>query len=800
MTRLSVIAVLLSVVLMSSGLTAQDSNSKVEVKKLTPELKEKYSNALKDITILRPQQENELFTVPMRPLANPVEGHKSIKDITHSKKPPEISPSTKEFLEKQGKIKSEKKSHQLQGQMTQLPENIRYVGEFEESQAVLVAIPSSSYTSIENQYYQVFTHNFMYYYDAYTPNNQKTQEAMMAYFINCEPGDAIFWPYIWGLSNSPNEIYVVKQPQVIWRSDFGLFNGDTTYRYIWANLINAIQQEAEAWIRITAIGDTTALKNYMSLRGMPLTNYRFFNDIIGEDAFWVRDWGPHGFYYDDNGTQKLGFHDAVYYTGRPFDDIFPRKLLDEVGYNWYDLQIQMEGGNMMTDGWGNVSHGDVVYRNNDTIIFNYKGQSYKSNPDGQYTYDYEEEMWYITEPIILNKQQLDARKKAAFNINDLNLFKSLEYDGGTGHIDLWIKQFDEESMLIANMTDKYSGLTDYQTIQQNRAYLANKTTTFGTKYRFLNAPMPKSYDYHGWDTNYTPPQDGDMPINNNQYNLDPRGYLNGIVVNKSYIYPSFSRGPADPCWQSDEAAREVLKKLLPGYKLVPIDSKVLTPGGGAIHCITMQIPQAPDKLITMKHKPIRDYIPLAESFNISVELISNTDANKFVIYWKKVSDTEWQAIEMATYDNKFYGGTITGNFVKEDTIRYYIAAQKDNEVRKCAPITGGQGADDGYYQFYFDDVSIDELYGFEPKASVIASIYPNPVTNYLNIIFENATEGNVTIEIINPLGQSIMTPVNKYFNKGVFIFDINDLELTTGIYFIKMTTNTGISTANFAVK
>ncbi len=787
MTRLTVI--LLSVILMSSSVAAQDSIQRVQ--KLTPELKENFSKILKEKFIspsLLQEQNGEFKAIPLMISGDKPLNAQSLKSITHSKKPPTLPPAVqekrKEFLDNR---KVEKKSPTLQSQMTQLPQNIRYVGEFEESQAVLVAVPSRPFTYINNGYYQVLTNDFEYYYDdfidEYAPGTPKKDEVKYAYYLECKPGEAIFWPFLY-VDTDPNEIYIVEQKDVRWFSDFGLNNGDTTYRYIWANLTNAIQKEAEVWIRITAINDTTAMKNYMSQNGMPLTNYKFFYEPSGEDAFWARDWGPHGFYYYDNGTQKLGFHDAVYYTGRPFDDVFPRKVLDAKGYNWYDLQVKMEGGNMMTDGYGDASYGDVIYGHN-------------TNTYGQYTYDEAEESWYIADFTPMNKTQLDARMKEAFNMNNPNLVKSLKYDGGTGHIDLWIKQFDEETMLIANMPDKYSGLTDYKLIQENRAYLSAKTTNFGTKYRFLNAPMPKRYD------GPYPTNDGDMPVNNNQYNQDPRGYLNGLVVNKSYIYPSFSRGPSDPCWQNDLQAKEILKKLLPGYKLVPIDSRYLTPGGGAIHCITMQIPQAPEKLIRIKHKPIRDYVELAGGFEVSAELLSNTDANKVVLYWKKINDAEWKSVEMSKgSSNNIYSGTIEGDgtFVKEDTIRYFIAAQKDNEIRKCSPITGGKGAEDGYYEFYFDYVSIDELYGFEPTASVIASVYPNPVSDYMNIIFENAAAGNVTIEILNPLGQTIMIPVNKYFNKGVFIFDVTNLELATGIYFIKMTTNTGTSTANFVVK
>jgi hypothetical protein len=73
---------------------------------------------------------------------------------------------------------------------------------------------------------------------------------------------------------------------------------------------------------------------------------------------------------------------------------------------------------------------------------------------------------------------------------------------------------------------------------------------------------------------------------------------------------------------------------LPGYTLVPIDSRALTPGGGAIHCITMQIPKDPDKVTTITHQPIRDVVELKSSFELTAKLITNSNntATKVSIY------------------------------------------------------------------------------------------------------------------------------------------------------------------------
>jgi hypothetical protein len=89
MTRLSVI--LLSIVLISGSLFAQDTDSKVELKKLTPELKRNFSDILKEKFIspsALKERNDEIKAVPftLTPVdgSNPLDA-KSLKNITLSK-------------------------------------------------------------------------------------------------------------------------------------------------------------------------------------------------------------------------------------------------------------------------------------------------------------------------------------------------------------------------------------------------------------------------------------------------------------------------------------------------------------------------------------------------------------------------------------------------------------------------------------------------------------------------------------------------------------------------------------------
>ena len=70
------------------------------------------------------------------------------------------------------------------------------------------------------------------------------------------------------------------------------------------------------------------------------------------------------------------------------------------------------------------------------------------------------------------------------------------------------------------------------------------------------------------------------------------------------------------------------------------------------------------------------------------------------------------------------------------------------------------------------------------------TIYPNPADDYINIKLEGSLE-LINIEIYNGLGQIIMTTKD-------LIISTRDLE--SGIYFLKVKTNNGISLKNIIVK
>jgi hypothetical protein len=95
--------------------------------------------------------------------------------------------------------------------------------------------------------------------------------------------------------------------------------------------------------------------------------------------------------------------------------------------------------------------------------------------------------------------------------------------------------------------------------------------------------------------------------------------------------------------------------------------------------------------------------------------------------------------------------------------------------------------------FMIDDLSIDFIVGVPDVAQMAEiSIYPNPVTDHLNIT--SGTE-MTQVDIFNQLGQKVISSVVKDTN-----FNMDVAGLNSGVYFVKITTDEGITTKKIMVK
>lgn len=78
----------------------------------------------------------------------------------------------------------------------------------------------------------------------------------------------------------------------------------------------------------------------------------------------------------------------------------------------------------------------------------------------------------------------------------------------------------------------------------------------------------------------------------------------------------------------------------------------------------------------------------------------------------------------------------------------------------------------------------------EPENKGGLNVFPNPANNLINLSFMLNKSSNVTVEIMNSLGQSVYSKTEVY-NSGEFNLTINTNDLSNGVYFLKFSNETG---------
>ncbi|MEI6595654.1 MAG: agmatine deiminase family protein, partial [Bacteroidota bacterium] len=300
----------------------------------------------------------------------------------------------------------------------------------------------------------------------------------------------------------PGEFEESQAILISWSPNFdnlgNVIGVDTSSVYGWisAQCAKYISDELPVWIRIPFAKDSIAIKAWMNNLGWPLTkNYKFF--VLPSDDWWARDFGPNGIYYGSK--DSVGFIDLKYYSGRDKDDKCPLYLSQKLGYQNFASTLNGEGGNLMSDGFGKIFFSSVFIEAN-------------SSPS-------------IHSPTWSKQRTLDTIHNL-FNDTGLINLNKLNCDGGTGHIDLYVKLMDEQTMFVAKYPDTVTS-PDKKIIEDNYQYLTTLKSIYSRPYRIYRIPDPTKDD----GTYYTTCDSMDY---------DARTFINGVTANKLFLYPSYS--------------------------------------------------------------------------------------------------------------------------------------------------------------------------------------------------------------------------------------------------------------------
>lgn len=579
------------------------------------------------------------------------------------------------------------------------------------------------------------------------------------------------WGLTYDMFGNPSLVQTVSVPDVASNSDFAK---------VFANLANAIQKHAQVWIDVWAADDTTTIKDFMAQRGTPLTNYRFF--IHPSNAFWARDYGPVAFYYGDN--DSIAFMDFEYYGGRPLDDKIPIELAKDLGWKCYTNSIEYEGGNILLDGVGSLFTTSALYENNKDTY----GQYYMDTTNGGHS------LGFYTKTALTEEQIRDSLRHL-LNLRNVVVVPALSYDGGTGHIDLYADMWEETGFVAGQYPDGITNaslLKDAQRVETNLDTFTSQLNYFGDNYSRIRVPLPRK-------------DDGTWYTSGANYNRYTRCYANHTFVNDAIIQPVFydttKTGTDAGDVEGNKRAMNVLKTCYPGYRFEEIDVREFDGFGGAIHCITKQIPA--ENPIRIYHQPTHWFNTTQNGGSINIQAIAQNHSgiSGVKLYYMTNEYPYYTEVEMTNEGDNLYSYEVPLSVnVDVDTLRYYFEATSNNGKTITKPMTVVHG---GCYSMPFGKnvTTYNNSFAYDTLADVglkditkqeldnISEIYPNPAVDNATITINNSAD--IYYRIVNLKGQNMQ--MGK-ISQGTNTYKFNTEKLKAGNYWV-IFTDGNLSTA-----
>ena len=129
----------------------------------------------------------------------------------------------------------------------------------------------------------------------------------------------------------------------------------------------------------------------------------------------------------------------------------------------------------------------------------------------------------------------------------------------TGHVDLVAKLADAQTVLVSAPCE----LTSAGRLRAVRDLFRHETNAHGQRYNVIELPTPPLY-FNFW-----------YPIR--------RSYTNALTVNGRVLVPTYGI-------EWDDEALKIYAEAMPNHEIIPIDCKAGANGGGAVHCMTKEIP------------------------------------------------------------------------------------------------------------------------------------------------------------------------------------------------------------------
>jgi len=334
---------------------------------------------------------------------------------------------------------------------------------------------------------------------------------------------------------------------------------------------------------------------------------------------------------------------------------------------------------------------------------------------------------------------------------------NIEY---TGHIDLWTKILNDTLVMVGEYEP---GHPNYTLLNQHADSITRCKNGEGFNFRVVRIPMP-------WSTSNAPPS-----------------YLNSLFVNNKVLVPLWSE-------PEDDTALFIYEQALPGINAVGINCSAMSGSGGAIHCITMQIPG--DMFIHIRHDPLSDTSDTLNPYRARARITtsSNLQTDSTRVFYR-VNNGSFMNVPLSTVVDTpgVYAGYIPAQS-GGDTVEYYLLAKNTENIRRTSP----QHVPPQIYRFVVTGNPGTEEYKNTFPSRVICTS-TNPTNMLLSFSITTTRQEHVHIEIYNALGQRVKTLMTGNYAPGEYsvswhFIDENGVSLPSGAYFYRIVSDSKVQT------
>ena len=315
-----------------------------------------------------------------------------------------------------------------------------------------------------------------------------------------------------------------------------------THDELFAGITAAVVQHGNAGVTLVVedAAHQSDLAGELSARGIDPTHVRYADlsaypyydgpwSTGALDSYWFVDYGP---FWVTDGAGTLAVIDPRYYPDRTNDDAVPAKLADIEGLSIFRPDLNLEGGNLSSDG--------------DGTCFLTRAHQLRNLPLWPYQVDEILYDYFGCEQVIWLEPLVGER---------------------TGHHDMFCKLLTADTFIVG----EYTAAQDAENaaiLDRNAQRLAAARNRHGDPFHVVRVPMPDPGDSWWSGTVW-------------------RTYTNSILVNDLVLVPTY----ADETSQ-EAAALAVYESVLPAATVMSVDSDDIITEGGAIHCVTRTRPVA----------------------------------------------------------------------------------------------------------------------------------------------------------------------------------------------------------------